>query len=303
MPRHHLPTNDLLFKRSLANASHPDVTAGFIHDLLGLEVSEVHIENPYDIQVFRDSYGKGGLRPTIVDVRVRLKDRSQVIAEMQVERQSMYLERGLYYPCSRYIEDYGNPGLDTAESKYDSLNPIYSIHVLDFLQFDGDSDPLRNFSLYDTLHNEFYGDRVISDTVGGLFNLTFLELGKDRQSVPEHVRHWMDFFKGRPLPESVPDYLKKALELSEEHNLTHEEAQMISDKERAEQDRIGQLEYARDEGLRKGRWEGRQEGQRESALSNAQRALSAGLAEELVQQITNLDLKTIRKLKATGFSS
>ncbi|MDR1358462.1 MAG: Rpn family recombination-promoting nuclease/putative transposase [Coriobacteriales bacterium] len=299
MPRQHLPTNDLLFKRSLANAKHPDVTAGFIHDLLGLDVSEVHIENPYDIQVFRDSLGKGGLRPTIVDVRVRLKDRSQVIAEMQVERQSMYLERGLYYPCSRYIEDYGNPGLDTTESKYGSLNPIYSIHILDFLQFDGDSDPLRNFTLYDTLHKEFYGNRVISDTVGGLFNLTFLELGKDRQSVPEHVRYWMDFFKGRPLPESAPGYLKTAFELSEEHNLSREEAQMISDEERAEQDRIGQLEYARGEGLQ----EGRREGQRETALSNAQKALSAGLAVELVQQITGLDLNTIHRLKAAGFSN
>ncbi|MDR1089116.1 MAG: Rpn family recombination-promoting nuclease/putative transposase [Coriobacteriales bacterium] len=292
MPRHHLPTNDLLFKRSLANASHPDVTAGFIRDMLGLNVDEVHIENPYDIQVFRDTLGTGSLRPTIVDVRVRLKDKSQVITEMQVERQTMYLERGLYYPCSRYIEDYGHPDLMPGESKYRSLHPIYSIHILDFLQFEGDSDPLRNFSLYDTLHQEFYGSRIISDTVGGLFNLTFLELGKDRQSVPEHVRHWMDFFKGRPLPEDVPDYLKKARELSEELTLTREEAQMISDKERAEQDFIGQLEYARGEG--------RQEGSQENALSIARRAVSQGFDIKVIAELTDLDLNTVRRLKATS---
>jgi predicted transposase/invertase (TIGR01784 family) len=308
MPKLHTPTNDLLFKRSLANAKHPDVTAGFINDMLGLDVAEIHIENPYDIQVLRDALGTGSLKPTIVDVRVRLSDKSQVLTEMQVEKQTVYLERGLYYIATRFITDYDHPELQPGESKYSSLNAIYGIHVLDFIQFDQDRDALRNFALYDILHQEFYGNKVISDSVGGMFNLTFLELGKDRDTVAQNVRYWMDFFKGRALPEDVPDYIRTALELSEECNLSEEEAHMISAQEMAEQDRIGQLAYARGEGREQGQREGRQagqregrqQGQRETALSVARSLLKTGMDIKSVALHTNLDLDSIRRLKATG---
>jgi predicted transposase YdaD len=101
----------------------------------------------------------------------------------------------------------------------------------------------------------------------------------------------MDFFKSKPLPDAVPDYMKTALELSEAHTLSEEESRMISALERAEQDLIGQLEYAR------------YEGREETALSVAQSLLNAGMDSKSVALHTGLDLDTIHRLKATGPNS
>ena len=66
----------------------------------------------------------------------------------------------------------------------------------------------------------------------------------------------------------------------------------------AEHDRVSGLNFAREEGLE----EGQKKGQEAAALNIARNALAKGLAPELVQEITGLDLDAIKQL-ATELST
>ena len=46
MKKRYLPTNDLLFKRCVGNARHPEITKGFINDLTGIQVSAIQLLTP-----------------------------------------------------------------------------------------------------------------------------------------------------------------------------------------------------------------------------------------------------------------
>ena len=149
-----------------------------------------------------------------------------------------------------------------------------------------DADPLRSFSLYDIGHKSFYGQGMATPRLGGLLSLTFLELGKPGENVGDNVGHWMDFFKGRPLAKDAPGYLKEALGLTEEQDLSEQEVKMIDMIELAEEDRKGQIAYARKEGLR------------EKAVEVASAALRKGFSLDIVADITGLDLATIKRLQS-----
>ena len=62
----------------------------------------------------------------------------------------------------------------------------------------------------------------------------------------------------------------------------------------AEHDRISGLNWAREEGIEKGLERGREDKGREIAMN----ALAKGLPPELVQEITGLDLETIKGLNS-----
>ncbi|MDR1077590.1 MAG: hypothetical protein LBL55_02800 [Propionibacteriaceae bacterium] len=48
------PTNDLLFKKTLASEDHKTILQGFIRDFFGLDVPlrDLVVQNPYNIQAF-----------------------------------------------------------------------------------------------------------------------------------------------------------------------------------------------------------------------------------------------------------
>jgi len=279
------PTNDLLFKRCIGNAEHPDITRGFISDILGIKVESVLIQNPYDIVLYQKEVDERKLGVTVVDVLVRLADQSQVAIEMQIASQDYFLERALFYASRHYTNDYGVDGLKRkargSDVKYSSLCPVYSINILDFLQFDSDADPLHAFSLYDMQHASFYGTGKAAPGIGGLLSLVFLELGKPKENASERIGCLMDFFNGKPLPDEAPSYLSEALLLVDEQNLTKEEIEMIDAAERAEEDRKGQIAYAR------------KQGRKDVALA----ALREGASPEFIAHITGFDLEMIMRFK------
>jgi predicted transposase/invertase (TIGR01784 family) len=283
-----LPTNDLLFKRVLANAEHPSVTLGFINDMLGLNACSVHIENPYDINTFKDNLKQGKLYKTEVDVLVRLSDNRLVSVEMQAQTETYLLERVLYYAASRYTANYGNdehPDLGKAIPgiKYSSLYPVYGISVLDFTLFKNDADALRSYLLYDILHQQSYCDALGLE----MLKLTFLELTK--RPVTQRIADWANFFKGKKPRRDIPGYIKEAYELSNFQNLSREERDMISAEERAEQRQKSHDHYVMTEGTKQGLEQGRQE--------IAKNALREGLPLETVQKITGLDIQTLKALE------
>jgi predicted transposase/invertase (TIGR01784 family) len=135
----------------------------------------------------------------------------------------------------------------------------------------------------------------------GLISLTFLELKKSEQSATKRIRHWMDFFKGKPPTRDAPQYIKEAYRLTEEQDLSEEEVKMIEAIDLAEEDRKGQIAYAREQGEKRGERRGMKLGEKEKARAIAAIAnnlLRASMTPELVAAHTGLDLETVRQLQA-----
>ena len=307
------PTNDLLFKKSIGNANHPEIPLGLINDVLGIGATEAHIENPYDITVFRDAVAGNKLLTTEVDVRVRLQDGSQVLVEIQLPKQEYFFQRVLYYAASRYTADYGSEvsSRHIHGEKYGILKPVHSINVLGYVQFPLDSRALRSYVLYDTQGQHPFGADGSAKRSQGFFTISFLELAK-RADENSNIAHWIDYFSGSDLAPDAPDYIVAACELSRAHAMSKEEIEMFDAIEYANENRACELNYARREGREEGLAEGREEGLtegREEGLAEGQglgaaqaqheiarKALAAGLPIETIQQITGLERKAIEGL-------
>jgi hypothetical protein len=153
-----------------------------------------------------------------------------------------------------------------------------------------DLRPLRSFSLYDSIGQEFYDRKAGVPGIDGQLGLVFLELDKPGENTQGNIMHWLDFFAGRRLSDKAPDYIRKADVLTDVQTLTREERIMIDRLELAREDRKAQLSYARNEGIEQGIEQGIE--------TVARTALQKGLAPDLVTEITGLDRETIKRLQA-----
>ena len=303
------PVNDLLFRRVLGNAQHIEITKGFISAMLGMEVHEIIIENPYSVDLFKDQSNELIHRNTVVDVLVSLADGRRVVVEMQTTKQTFFLERELFYAASRYTDQYGAFGKahesNSSNSLYSSLYPVHVICVLDFVLFTEDSDPLSHYVLYDIGHKRTIGVHSgvsSASSVDSLISLSFLELPKPREVATASVRHWMDFFQGRTLDSDAPAYFETACRLVSEQDWSIEEKRMIDYYEISEADRLAQIDYGRQEGYKEGIEQGLElgleQGLEQGLFDVAKAALLKGSTLEFIADITGLDITDIRKLQA-----
>jgi len=291
------PVNDLLFRRVLGNAQHPDITKGFISSMLGIEVKDVFIENPYSIDLYKNLDGEMIHRNTVVDVLVSLDNGSRVIVEMQTTKQAHFIQRELFYVASRYADQYGafnkSRQSGTAESLYGSLYPVHAICVLDFMLFTENDDPLSHFVLYDIEHGRTIGNHSGTAGIDSLISLSFLELPKPYARAGGSIMHWIDFFHGHPLDENAPDYFEAAYRLVSEQDWSFEEKMMIDYYELAEADRLAQIDYGRQEGFE----QGLEQGLEQSRHDIARAALLKGFSLDCVAELTGLAVTDLAKLQ------
>ena len=94
-----LPTNDFCFKELMQN---PKVRKGFIGGILRKDPEEIRETILLPTETRRD-YADDKL--SILDVRVRLLDGTQMDLEMQVEYFAFWDKRVLFYLAKMYTED------------------------------------------------------------------------------------------------------------------------------------------------------------------------------------------------------
>jgi predicted transposase/invertase (TIGR01784 family) len=301
------PTNNVLFLKCFASPENADVLEGFIKDVLGIPVTDVTIENPYNIQQIEER-----LTYTIVDVLARLEDGTLITLELQVTPQVSFAKRSAYYMSSRFVSGYGDrrTALESSASDtlYSSLRPIYGINICDFNMFEDNDDPLRSFKLFDTTYNVAFPE--------DLFHISYLQLKKVPHKNQEALKRWISFFKGLEPEDDLPDYIEKAYQVIAYTNLTEKEQKMIDYAEMSREDAKAQLLYARNEGMEQGRAQGIEhgieqgriegiaqglergveQGMERGILQTASRMLAKGMAIGDVQDITGLDADTVKRL-------
>jgi predicted transposase/invertase (TIGR01784 family) len=290
---------DPAFRMVMASAEDTRPVSGFINDMLGLEVSEVTIENPFDIRACFDEHGSPRLTHTEVDVLARLGDGSLVTVEMQVAYQSHYLSRALYLAASRFVKGYGDMRLALSsggDAKYSALRPVYGISVMSSKAFN-DPYAIRSYKLYDEEHGMGYGDGFKRKGAGGLLTLAFWELCKELDGSRPNMLEWSRLFSGREPGGGAPAYIRQAAERLAFESLSKKEREVISYAEILEQDRI-QREADIRQDIADSYEQGMERGAIANALETARRLLQEGLPSELVERATGITSEQLASLRS-----
>ena len=316
-------TSDILFHRMIGNNSYPEITAGFIRDMLGIEAESVQVLNPYSLDWFEAEFdnlthsetaeyapSSESFLGTTVDVLVEINGGERIIVECQRRDQSYFRERIFFYAATRYSELYSSPAnrnsiSNSSDSRYSSLSFLHSIVVTDFNMFATDDAPLHHFMLYDVDNKVFYYPAKTEAGLAGPVSLTFLELTKPLELASPSVSNWMKLLKNAGLPESAPEYIKKAEWLANEQSMSRKEREMIKQIRNAREEYEAAIEFATISGIEQGLEQGRvqgieqgiEQGRVQNQVENAQAALAKGLSPEDIAEITGLDLSVVLGLR------
>jgi predicted transposase/invertase (TIGR01784 family) len=277
------PWSDLAFKKALGAEDNKDILQGFIADIFGVkpDLDSIQVVNPYSIKTYTE-YGQTGqyqkLRQTLRDVTATFGT-GDFTAEIQIKRTNSFERRSIYYAFDLYNSHY-NPPEAKPDDRYRWLRPVWSVNILGWNHFD-DEDALRIMRLCDPERNKYFA----TDPV----RIAYLELHKSQVDRPE-VTWWQSYFRGTPLDNAAPDYLRKANDMIELINLSSEERYMVDLLEKYEADEQA-LRITIEE-------EARAEGFHEAGVAHARNALKMGLSPQQVSEITGLSPEEVAKLLA-----
>ncbi len=120
----------------------------------------------------------------IMDVRVRMMDKTQINMEMQVKGYGFWDERAMFYLCKMFSDQ-----LKAGES-YEKLQKSIHVSILDFIHFPKDKRFSRRIGLCDRDTGKLYSDKL---------EIQVLELKKLPKEIKtgEDIVSWMHFFNGK----------------------------------------------------------------------------------------------------------
>ena len=234
-----LPTVDFCFKELMQN---PKVRKGFISALLNISPDEVEDTILLPTLLSRESADD---KLGVMDVRVLLKNKSQINMEMQVQYFEYWDERALFYLCKMFDSQIrkGEP--------YEKLQKCIHVSILDFIHFPDDQECYRSIHFRDDKTSRIYTDKM---------ELHILELKKlpSELKTSEDVLAWMKFFSGKNREEfrnmaKTNEYLDEAyktllnLSADEQKRLEYEA------REKALKDYNTQISSAEKRGLKAGK--------------------------------------------------
>lgn len=174
------PTNDLAFKKIFGNKHHTNILISFLNAVLEFEwdnriktIQFITNEQLPDILE---------LKNTLLDISATNEKWEQFIVEMQVENESAFSKRSLYYTSKSYtsqIKKWAN---------YSQLNKIYFIGILNFIAMDTPAHLTQHLILEKNLRIHYLKD----------FEFTFIELPKFHKPLDQlHtlIDKWIYFIK------------------------------------------------------------------------------------------------------------
>ena len=173
-----LPTVDFCFKELMASDK---VRRGFIAVLLKISPEEI-----FDTSLMEASTKKENKKDKlgILDVRVKLQDRTQLDIEMQVTFTDIWPERSLFYLCKMYTSQI-KQGED-----YEVLAKCVHVGILDFVLFADTDEFYSCFHLKEDNRGSQYTDKL---------EIQIIELPKlERYSQLEiGISKWAKFFSAK----------------------------------------------------------------------------------------------------------
>ena len=275
-----LPTVDFCFKELMQN---PKVRKGFISALLNLSPDEVEDTVLLPTLLPRDSADD---KLGIMDVRVLLKDGTQMNMEMQVKYFEYWDERALFY-LSKMFDSQIRKG-----ESYEKLQKCIHVSILDFIHFPNDNKCYRRIHFRDDQTSQLYSDKM---------ELQILELKKLPPEVKtgEDVLAWMRFFSSKSKEEfqnmaKTNEYLDEAyntllnLSADEKKRLEYEA------REKALKDYNTQISSAEKRGLKAGQEAGIRMGVQEAR--QVFKLYMQGKSPEEIADICNMSIDKVNQI-------
>jgi len=270
------PKTDIAFKKIFGNEAHKNILIEFLNEILDLDapIEDVSISNSYQAPRLK------GLKETTLDIKATDNKKREFIVEMQVEKETAFVKRAVYYSSKAYSQQ-----LQKTE-KYHLLKPVIFLGILDFTIFDHASVLSRHLIL-----NSETGQHDLKD-----LEFNFIELPKFTKSESELATvadKWIYFIQQADNLDHVPENantpaLQEAYEVAAQHTWTREELDIYEAQEFKIAVNQNVIETARMDGIEQGRLD-------EKRII-AKGMLAEGLSIEIISKLTSLSHDEIQYL-------
>ena len=268
------PKNDIVFKRIFGMKGNEAILKDFLEAILNLKIDALTLD--LNTELLPEFYNG---KSSMVDVRARLSDGTEVNVEIQVDV-TKYSERRCMYYWSKLYANNSKKGND-----YEKLNKVICIWILEDKVYDEFEDFISKWKMF----NEEHG-------VGGHFGdieFRIIELKKYRESatIKKNVRDFWLAFIDHKNEEMVKmacvtnEQIKKAREELDKIRANKALMNEILAKELAENDYASAMARAE----RKGKLENKKE--------IAKNLLKINMSIEQIAEVTGLSRDEILKLK------
>ena len=303
------PKNDVAFRKIFGSENKKKILISFLNNILGFagtagEIVDIFIQNPYQVPKLE------GLKETILDIKAVDKRNIHYIIEMQVFHTSAFEKRVQYYVSKAYSGQ-----LESGEN-YPKLNQVIFLGFLDFTLFkEVPGYASRHLILEENSNGHYLKDLQFNFVELPKFTLTLEQLTNVKEK-------WIYFVKNADKMTMIPKQLEEPAELKEAFDVANqmswskEELQAYDTRGVLIQDERGRVEYALEEGLRKGEMIGIQKGEeigirkgeeiglkkgkdlgiKEGKQDIARSMLQDGMDPETVSKFTGLAVAEINEL-------
>ena len=266
------PKVDYCFKELLTD---PEVRKGLVAAILNVDPQEIQETELMPTVLSKDGLdGKYG----ILDVRIRMKDRSQIGLEMQVAPFTFWDRRIIFYLGKMYTEQ-----MKTGEG-YEKLQKCVHVSILDFIHFPNDQECFREIALCDMKTKEKYTDQL------EIYVLELKKLPPEQQEEPLVIK-WMRFLAGSKKEDfekmAVKDeYIGEAYEVLQKLSADERKQLEYDAGQKAMRDRMD-FEYRMKQAME--RAERAEQVERENARMNElyEKLLNAGRIQDLQKAVSD----------------
>ncbi|WP_297299846.1 Rpn family recombination-promoting nuclease/putative transposase [uncultured Brachyspira sp.] len=223
------------------------------------------------------------LKETIVDVKCITQNGSVVIIEIQLQGNSRFPERILYYWAANY-----NKLLKHGE-RYDELTPVISINLLNF-----NLDKTKNIHSCYMLY-EMNNKKLLTDHL----QIHIIELKKFKKNIlSKDLNCWLKIFTSKNLEASMSEIVKEKPimeEVQKKYNNFVKSKLMMMEYEKKEAYLYGN-QIMLDEERRLGKEEGIKEGIEKEKYSLAKNMKKENIDVNIISKVTGLSMEEINKL-------
>ncbi|WP_304332244.1 Rpn family recombination-promoting nuclease/putative transposase [Brachyspira innocens] len=225
-------------------------------------------------------------KETIADVKCITQNGTVVIIEIQLQGNSRFPERILYYWASNYSK------LLKHGEKYDALTPVISINLLNF-NLDDSNNIHSCYMIYDTVN-----DRLLTDHL----QIHIIELKKFQYNLLKpDLNCWLKFFtmKEKDNKEVIMSDLVKEKPIMEEvqrrYNNFIKDRLMMNEYDKRQAYLYGNQMMLEEE-RRLGIKEGIEQGEKNKAISMAKNMKDRNMDLNLISELTGLSIEEIEEL-------
>lgn len=273
------PKVDFVFKRIFGNENHPNILISFLNAVMKPidPIKSVQIRNS-DIEKehIEDKYSR-------LDIKAITNKGEHINIEIQVKNEYNMIKRSLYY-WSKMFESQIVEG-----DNYNKLAKTVCINILDFKY-------LKNENFHNAYRlKEISTNEELTDTM----ELHFIEIPKLRkldntEEISDMLEAWIAFIQS---PESE---IVEKLEMSKEEikeaklelvkmSVDSKDRYMYEKRKESILEKVSLIENAEQKGIQKG--------ENKKAIEIARNSIINGLDNELIKNITGLDIEIINKLR------